>query len=341
MSLRVEEVSRQKDQFACQKDQLASLQREKEELAHQKDQLSKQVQNLSSLQYLGKAEAMQLIRHRNSLEKEVKQLRKTAHLGTIAGAPAPAYWMDQSMTAPPAKFLWPEGKKAIFDLIQRTAVHSACTGRDGTFVARSVRSVRVWWIENPILWKQYCNKATEIASRHALHEGAGSARKLAPVQPPVGELFFDTESDSELDFLPPRLRRDSLNEELNEVFLWHGTTQARVNAITQEGFDERLSNLGGMLGAGLYFAEDSCKSGQYAEKSIASSRSHFFALSRVLLGKPHHSKVPIPDIRRAPDGCDSVVFTPDHDRGCGHHREFVVYDRFQAYPEFIVEARTA
>jgi hypothetical protein len=246
------------------------------------------------------------------------------------------------MTAPPAKFLWPEGTKAIYDLMQRTAVHPAYSCRDDTFVARSVGSVRVWWIENPILWKRYLNKATEIASRHAFPKGGGSARKLAPVQPPVGEHFFDTERDPELDSLPPRLRRDSLNEELNEVFLWHGTTQARVNTIMQEGFDERLSNLGDMLGAGLYFAEDSCKAGQYAEKSIASARSRFFILSRVLLGKAHYSKVPISrDIRRAPDGCDSVVFTPDHDRGCGHHREFVVYDRFQAYPEYIVEARAA
>merc|ERR1719161_1259921 len=144
-------------------------------------------------------------------------------------------------------------------------------------------------------WRQYCNKAVEMASRHAAR---GS--ECAPVVPTVGE--------TEDDHLPERLRSSKLNTALNEVFLWHGTSQATANVIAQEGFDERISNLGGMLGGGLYFAEDSCKSGQYSEKSIASSRSHWLILSRVLLGKPHYTQTPMPHVRRAPSGCDSVIY---------------------------------
>jgi len=155
-----------------------------------------------------------------------------------------------------------------------------------------------------------------------------------PVTPPVANRLVDTD-------LPARLKRQSLNESLNEVFLWHGSSLAKIDSILEDGFDERISNLGGMLGGGVYFAEDSCKSGQYSEKSIARSRSHWFILSRVLLGRPHYSHRPIPEIRRAPHECDSVVFSPAHDSVLGHHREFVIYDRFQAYPEFIVEAHTA
>lgn len=140
--------------------------------------------------------------------------------------------------------------------------------------------------------------------------------------------------------LPSCLQRESLDSSLNEVFLWHGTSATNVNAIAQDGFDERLGCLEGMLGAGIYFAEDSCKSGQYSEKSFVNQRSHWFFLSRVMLGRPYYTNDPIRYIRKPPNACESVVFSPDAASIIGHHREFVVYDRFQAYPEYIVEALT-
>jgi len=36
-----------------------------------------------------------------------------------------------------------------------------------------------------------------------------------------------------------------------------------VNAIIHKGFDERHAYIGGMFGAGIYFAENSSKSNQY------------------------------------------------------------------------------
>lgn len=36
-----------------------------------------------------------------------------------------------------------------------------------------------------------------------------------------------------------------------------------INAIVNKGFDERHAYIGGMFGAGIYFAEDSSKSNQY------------------------------------------------------------------------------
>jgi len=264
----------------------------------------------------------QLVHEKNQLAGEVQQLSRSVELIPRA----PAYWVNQDMTALPNMSVWSEGCDAIHRMLRRMAVHSCCEGRDGAFEIDAVRSVRVLCVENPMLWTQYCNKGKEMAARIAAR---GS--QCAPVAPPVGERLVEID-------LPARLRSRSLNKSLNEVFLWHGSSQACVNTIAQDGFDERVSNLGEMLGGGLYFAEDSCKAGQYSQQNIR--RSHFFVLSRVLLGTPHYTQAPLPDIRRAPHACDSVVFTPDHDYGLGHHREFVVYDRFQAYPEFIVEART-
>jgi len=303
----------EKDQLACERDRLVS---ERDQLASERDKAIRERDSLAHVQ-----------RERDQLASEVQQLN-----GSVDLVPRTLpYWISKEASFAAKRFVWPEGRQALHAMLKRMAAHPCCHGRDGTFEVEAIRSVHVWWVENPILWAQYRNKATEMAARS---EAQGS-KDVVPVEPPVAPGLARMGSH-----LPARLQPRSLNKSLNEVFLWHGTSKARSDIIAEAGFDERVSSLGGMLGGGLYFAEDSCKSGQYAEKSIASTRSHWFVLSRVLLGKPHYTSVPMPEIRRAPVGSDSVVYTPDHDNGLGHHREFVIYDRFQAYPEFIVEART-
>ncbi|XP_072522853.1 poly [ADP-ribose] polymerase tankyrase-2-like isoform X2 [Salminus brasiliensis] len=60
-------------------------------------------------------------------------------------------------------------------------------------------------------------------------------------------------------------RRKAVSEEnhnhSNERMLFHGSPF--VNAIIHKGFDERHAYIGGMFGAGIYFAENSSKSNQY------------------------------------------------------------------------------
>lgn len=60
-------------------------------------------------------------------------------------------------------------------------------------------------------------------------------------------------------------RRHEVAEEnsiqANERMLFHGSPF--INAIVQKGFDERHAYIGGMFGAGIYFAEHSSKSNQY------------------------------------------------------------------------------
>lgn len=60
-------------------------------------------------------------------------------------------------------------------------------------------------------------------------------------------------------------RRTEITEEnghqSSERMLFHGSPF--INAIVQKGFDERHAYIGGMFGAGIYFAEHSSKSNQY------------------------------------------------------------------------------
>ena len=106
--------------------------------------------------------------------------------------------------------------------------------------------------------------------------------------------------------------------------------------------------MGGMFGAGMYFAERCSKADAYAGPGARGERAKLI-VARVVLGTPHVTKVPLNGVRRPPtlsgafDGgtrpptaerrCDSVVFD-----GTGkNYREFVVFDRNQCYPEFVVE----
>ena len=64
-------------------------------------------------------------------------------------------------------------------------------------------------------------------------------------------------------------RREIIEENhdyANERMLFHGSPF--INAIIQKGFDERHAYIGGMFGAGIYFAENSSKSNQYVYGKI-------------------------------------------------------------------------
>mmetsp|Transcript_151094 Transcript_151094/g.384027 ORF Transcript_151094/g.384027 Transcript_151094/m.384027 type:complete len:363 (+) Transcript_151094:3-1091(+) len=216
--------------------------------------------------------------------------------------------------------------RALELMLKTSAIHSSCKGRDGTFNISSVKRLNVWRVENTKLWRRYRNKAEELGT--TLRQ-----RKEVPtsLSPRVSRLDDPT--------LPRCLHWwESFDHELNEVYLWHGTTKEKAEAIAMHGMDPRVSRLSGMFGAGLYFAENSCKSGQYAAKD--SNNSHWFFLCRVMLGNPWITGSAMPDIRREPNGYDSVVYKPWLFSTIGHHREFVVYDGNQVYPEYLVEACT-
>lgn len=57
--------------------------------------------------------------------------------------------------------------------------------------------------------------------------------------------------------------------ESNEQFLFHGAARATIATITREGFDIRVSNLSGALGAGTYFAFSSAYSHSYSSQQVS------------------------------------------------------------------------
>jgi hypothetical protein len=248
-----------------------------------------------------------------------KQLKQQRSMNQISlKSAAPTYWRNQSLKpGERIKVRTSELDDVFFNKLQQSATHRHCAGRDGTFNIDDIKSVKSYRLENTITWTQYTNKVTELRARL---ESAGST--CSPLQPPVPRQMY--------------LDGAEHDETMNEVFLWHATKHDIVDTIINEGFDERVCSLGGLFGAGVYFAEESCKSGQYAKKHEG---KHYFFFSRVLLGRPHYAKTSMNSTRRAPEGSDSVIANVGS--ACQlRYRELIVYDRFQAYPEFLIEAIT-
>ena len=114
--------------------------------------------------------------------------------------------------------------------------------------------------------------------------------------------------------------------------------------VTRHGFDERVAALSGLYGAGVYFANQSCKAGQYAQKDAKGEK--IIIVSRVALGDPYYASSHLSQMRRPPDRnaqtwgagltFDSVVANTSSSQA---HRELIVYDHRQAYPEYVVHYR--
>ncbi|KAK9400702.1 tankyrase-2 [Crotalus adamanteus] len=142
-------------------------------------------------------------------------------------------------------------------------------------------------------------------------------------------------------------RRKEVSEEnhnhANERMLFHGSPF--VNAIIHKGFDERHAYIGGMFGAGIYFAENSSKSNQYVYGigggtgcPIHKDRSCYIChrqllFCRVTLGKSF-LQFSAMKMAHSPPGHHSVTGRPSVN-GLAL-AEYVIYRGEQAYPEYLI-----
>lgn len=145
-----------------------------------------------------------------------------------------------------------------------------------------------------------------------------------------------------------------LEEGLNEFLLLHGTHSDKIDIITQFGFDERIAREGGLYGRGVYFTDESCKSLQYSgavDGGIVTGEAGHIIVTRVLVGQPHFAQGPMKSTKFEPyidesdpskGRCNSVLVQPGTVRGSSQqqvHREFVIFDNAQTYPELVISFR--
>ena len=154
------------------------------------------------------------------------------------------------------------------------------------------------------------------------------------------------------DGLPSRMCKWAhLDERINEVLLFHGTTVEKIDQIANFGSDERLARERGLYGQGVYFTDQSCKSLQHSGANR--DNTGCFIIARVILGHPCDAQGPLKQLK-----VEQLVDPNDSSKGRCHsvlakpgtlipnprslvggqrqlHREFVLFNGAQAYPEMI------
>lgn len=98
-----------------------------------------------------------------------------------------------------------------------------------------------------------------------------------------------------------------------------------------------------MFGSGIYFAENSSKSDEYIVPD--SSGNCYIFLSRVIMGVPFVTLTSQSNLKRPPQRSGLILYNSvlAECQETGHktaqlqrYREFIVYDRKQTYPEFLI-----
>ncbi|EFC46818.1 predicted protein [Naegleria gruberi] len=254
--------------------------------------------------------ASELLRHeffRGTRRKETKQ--------------KPSYWKSNQNNMSIID-VTAELKEDIQDLLDKTCVTITLGKKRNhekdSFPYNKLQVLKVERIENLSLYEMYLSKKKHLISYK-------DKKKVMDI--PIRNDFVDEMCE--------------LDSNVNEVYLWHGTTEVVKSIISEHGFDERLSALSGLFGAGIYFADCCSKSDQYCVSN--KDGECFIFLSRVLLGQMvFKTREKMRNERRPPviensNGrvYDSVI---GRSKSVSQHtyNEYIIYDRNQCYPEYLI-----
>jgi len=218
-------------------------------------------------------------------------------------------------------------KPMIRNLIQRLADGSC--GRDGG----APKVVRARRVEDSNLWCRY------IDWKRSLGAQLQANRDLRCTPP--NELDGNPESGHTLTATileefhgDEAISVENMAPGLNEMLLWHGTSQKAAEAIAEEGFEVKKSGTHGRrFGHGVYLAEDLNKSLSYCSSS---NNVKYVLLCRAVCGhmyyteKHWHSDATSEATTR---GKHCVLANPDR----SGPREYIVLQESHVYPEYIVE----
>ena len=257
---------------------------------------------------------------------------------------------------PPLDLLWPgndlksfykevtdpEIWRSILDILQHTG--HAWDKTSECFCMSKAQIKSVHRIENMRLWHRYQARLTSMKQDHAMYNISVSPAALDL----DGRCNMMARSQNTFDC------GEALAVEVDEKILLHGTSWKNANSIVREGFDHRTCQ-NAFYGVGVYFACAACKSHQYTcEQHNARGRKcckceceRTLIIARVALGDAYVATETRKNDRRPPvrsdlfGTYDSIVAKPGlisgHHKKQQIHQEYVIFDREQAYPCYVVQ----
>lgn len=235
-------------------------------------------------------------------------------------------------------------RKLVEDTFNPELVGVGADARNLSHKKLHVQKVEI--IENMDLFKYYNLKRCKMLEK-SVKDKRGFPLKLEKIRKCEGiqNLIKKGEILTEKN-ISKRLMKDIIPE-INEVYLFHGTKRNFVPNIISKGVDPKLGSDEGMFGRGVYCCESSTKADQYADDSDKRRTRGKMFLMRMLLGRmylterPKKYKLPpcydcmrVGCTNQSHQGFDSVVGVKQQTGGL--FREFVVYEKEQCYPEYLI-----
>mmetsp|Transcript_69061 Transcript_69061/g.174063 ORF Transcript_69061/g.174063 Transcript_69061/m.174063 type:complete len:598 (-) Transcript_69061:150-1943(-) len=248
----------------------------------------------------------------------------------------PRYWKNQDLATGFKDKI--ELSMAGVDKFQRLV--------DQTFKAKATRDLQdepvptklvvkqVFRMEDANFWSRYTAKRSSLASLGvptSVQDLPGSGI-LKTAQ------FMDLSGSGEAAF-PSSV--DDFAPEVNEAYLFHGSTPSGALGIGEHGFNLGMagSNGGTTFGDSAYFTESSSKSDERASADLQGNFAgkQAFVLCRVLLGNPFYiTSSDIPKIEQALATGSYNCVLGDCEAVADACREFVVFEESQIYPEYVL-----
>eukprot|EP00930_Biecheleria_cincta_P106027 TRINITY_DN9922_c0_g1_i1.p1 TRINITY_DN9922_c0_g1~~TRINITY_DN9922_c0_g1_i1.p1 ORF type:complete len:485 (-),score=84.24 TRINITY_DN9922_c0_g1_i1:341-1795(-) len=246
------------------------------------------------------------------------------HLGALR---VPQYWTNQARKGSfqSLETVDREDFEALQQMIDKT--FKEIRTRDRVEAEMPVRLVlqKAYRVEHSKLWGRYAQGRETLTRKHL-----GGCTALAALG--AAAATADAPGASELW------------QNINEVYLWHGTAPRKGLAIAQNGFQLSLSgsNVGCMYGPGIYLAECSSKSDEYSKSDSVGMYEdhHCLVLCRACLGEMLHMTKGgehthgMVKAALASESYDSVL--GDREASVGTYREFVVFNEEHIYPEYLL-----
>ncbi|XP_071168768.1 protein mono-ADP-ribosyltransferase PARP15-like [Mytilus edulis] len=295
-----------------------------------------------------------------ALKTEVKRLTVQLHMDMYKGdLKTPSYWTKYDQTKTLREWnchqisdrCWEqvqvslEERSAIEKLVMDTWMRQLVGhGRDSRGLSAlnysNIQILDVERIENPLLAERYFQCRATMFHKVGQLERTFTRLKDIPYAKQGGILTTKKSGKT--------LKRE-MCQMVNEHYLFHGTTVGRIDVIAAQGFDNRLTE-NAMFGPGVYAAESSTKSDQYADpKDHRDKKPKKMILTRMLLGEIYVTDQPQSFQRPPCKTCkkDKCCDSSHNARGQGffdsvvvdgqwNFREFIVYNSSQCYPEYIV-----
>ncbi|XP_028941467.1 zinc finger CCCH-type antiviral protein 1, partial [Antrostomus carolinensis] len=130
-----------------------------------------------------------------------------------------------------------------------------------------------------------------------------------------------------------QMKRENGGKEVNEKLLFHGTKINFVEAICVHNFDWRICGSNGTnYGKGSYFARDASYSHAYCQPAV---RTNIMFVARVLVGE--YVKGNAAYVRPPAKSVDGLRFYDSCVDNELNPLIFVVFEKYQIYPEYLIE----